>query len=277
MEKILFVTDAIKLNMQNLDFASFLCNLTHSRLTGVFLENLEQEERSREAIQHLAAAGSSPKATVRTMKDECCSDNIKRFEQACEVRGVNCNVHRDKGVPVNEVIEESRYADLIVINAETSFTQERESIPTKFAKSILSGAECPVVIAPDSFDGVNEIIFTYDGGRSSVYAIKQFTYLFPQLHDRKVTIFTVKDHGTDTDIHKYKLKEWLRTHYSNIDFVVMEDENTRARLLEHLLSKEKAFIVMGAYGRGMLSDFFNPSHASPVVKLVSQPVFITHY
>jgi hypothetical protein len=69
------------------------------------------------------------------------------------------------------LIEESRFADLLIIDAETSFNRGLEANPTRFVKEILQHAECPVVISPVSFEGLDEIIFAYDGSASSVYAI----------------------------------------------------------------------------------------------------------
>lgn len=277
MEKILFVTDAVKLNMQHLDFACFLANLTHSRLIGVFLENLEYEARSKETLQQLAVATAVPDASIRQIKDNYCEQHVKTFKEGCERRGVNCHIHRDRGIPVTEVVTESRFADLIVIDPAISFGDQRENIPTSFVQDVLKGAECPVIIAPDAFEGIDRVIFTFDHSRSSVFAIKEFTHLFPEMHDRKTVILSVTAPGNNMMEDKYKLKEWLRAHYEDIDLVVLEDKNLRAGLLEYLLAQKNAFIVMGAFGRGQLSSYFVPSHATPVVRLVSQPVFIAHY
>ncbi|HEY1166207.1 MAG TPA: universal stress protein [Chitinophaga sp.] len=277
MEKILFVTDAVKLNMQQLDFACFLANLTRSKLTGIFLENLERELRSKERLQQLAVASAVPGASIREIKETYCEQQIKLFKEGCERRGVNCYVHRNRGVPAVEVISESRYADLIVIDAGISFNDQRENIPTSFVEEILKGAECPVVTAPDTFEGIDRIIFTFDHSRSAVFAIKEFSHLFPELHGRKAVILSIATPGKTAMEEKYKLKEWLRAHYQDMELIVLEDDNKRAGLLEYLLAQKNAFIVMGAFGRGLLSNFLTPSHATPVVRLTGQPVFIAHY
>ena len=277
MEKILFVTDAVKLNMQHLDFACFLANLTRSKLTGIFLENLEWELRSKETLQQLAVASSLPGASIREIKETYCEQQIKTFKEGCERRGVNCHIHRNRGIPAAEVISESRFADLMVIDAGISFNDQREDIPTSIAEEILKGAECPAVIAPDAFERIDRIVFTFDHSRSAVFAIKEFSHLFPELQDRKAVILSIAAPGNIAMEDKYKLKEWLRAHYQDIDVIVLEDHNKRAGLLEYLLAQKNAFIVMGAFGRGLLSNFLTPSHATPVVRLTGQPVFIAHY
>jgi len=57
---------------------------------------------------------------------------------------------------------------------------------------VIGSAQCPVVIAPSANTVVDEIVFCYDGSPSSLFAMKQFTYLLPELTDTKGTIVQVK-------------------------------------------------------------------------------------
>jgi nucleotide-binding universal stress UspA family protein len=237
MKKILFVTDALKLNTKMLDFAAFLCNLSHASLTGISLENQEHEQ----------------------------------FQEICTRRGIDYTVHRDHGNPLQSIITESRFADLILLDVETSFTRERETIPTSFVKGVLAEAECPVIILPVGFAGIEQLVFSLDGQPSSIYAMKQFTYLFPQLREQRVVVISINEETTIPD----KLKEWLHMHYKSVEFV-SSPGNVRIGLLELVLQRSKAFVVMGAYGRSTLSNFLRPSHANPILRASSQPVFIAH-
>ncbi|MCF6405318.1 universal stress protein [Chitinophaga filiformis] len=278
MKKILYVTDVVKLEPSTLDFACFLCNLSHSKLTGIFLENLTNESRPVKMLKETAMEGGINVQTsnVEELKEQCMADNIQLFKNSCERRGVTGIVHRDMGVPLDDVVTESRYADLLLIDASTSFSVTKESVPTRFVTDVLADAECPVVILPESFESLKKIVFTYDGRGSSVFAIKQFTYLFPELKEHPVVVITVmEDRNRPSPEERYKLKEWLHDHYSDVDFIVM-DGNVKTGLLDSLLLRNKDFIVMGAYGRNAFSTLFTPSHAAPILKLVAQPVFIAH-
>jgi hypothetical protein len=179
-------------------------------------------------------------------------------------------------VPAREIITESRFADILVIDAATSFNKSYEGSPTEFVKDILKEAECPVIIAPESFDGIDEIIFTYNRTKSSVFAIKQFTYLFPGLKDKKVTIVQANEKGEWAGTEKYNFKEWLQDHYSSISFEILKGD-ADSELLGYLLIRRNVFVVMGAYGRTAVSQFFQHSRADILIKTVSQPIFISHY
>ncbi len=278
MKKILFATDAMQLNRQSLEFACYLSNLTHAELTGVLLESIQLKN---------TAAGSELKDiegdgdtylynAISASMETCCEENIRLFKEVCASKGIICKLQGDKGVTLETLIRESRYADLIVADVAATFSWKREDIPTRFIKEMIIAAECPVITAPSRFEGIDEIIFTYDESRSAVFAIKQFTYLFPELHTCKATILNVSVPGKLPVDNELKLKEWLQMHYSHIDTQTLEEEHETSRLLGQLLGETKVFIVMGAFGRSRLSGMFMPSHATPVIKMVSQPVFICH-
>ena len=278
MKKILYVTDVVKLDLSSLDFACYLCELSHSKLTCIFLENLVREARPAKMLKETAIEGGINVQTenVEELKEKCLADNIQLFKDSCERRGVTGIVHRDEGVPLDDVVIESRYADLLLIDASTSFSAAKEDVPTRFVTDVLADAECPVIILPESFEGLNKIVFTYDGRASSVFAIKQFTYLFPELKEHGAVVITImEDKNKPSPEERYKLKEWLHDHYSDVDLIIM-DGSVKTGLLDSLLIRSRDFIVMGAYGRNAFSTLFTPSHAAPILKLVAQPVFIAH-
>ena len=278
MEKILLAIDAINPDKNTLEFACYLGRLTKSKITGVFLENLAAEERSvLKQMQGMAYTDweVDEKSDEHKVKIELIEKNISFFKEGCINREVSYSLHRDRGVPARELIEESRFADVLVVDAETSFNKRYEGTPTEFVRDILKKAECPVIISPERFDAIDEIIFTYNGSSSSLFAIKQFTYLFSQLHDKKVTIIQVNVAGEWQDPDKYKFKEWLKEHYTDLHFEALKGK-TDTKLFDYLFKRKNMFLVMGAYGRNVLSGFFKRSHADLLIKTVTQPIFIAH-
>ena len=274
MEKILFISNGLELNTEALDFTCYLGRLTRSRITGVFLENLLEDAKPvLEKISGHSLSESENKAYEE--KKQMIASNIKRFEEACARRSVRSMVREDFGIPPSEVLLESRYADLAVISPDTSFNSEIESLPSNFVKRFIEKSECPVVIAPQTFREINEIVFTYNGSASSVYAIKQFTYLFPALDDTRVTILGVN--GKDlSEKEKNQFRGWLQNHYNAIGFEILQG-NPETELFKWLQTRKNAFITMGAYGRSMVSQFFRRSTAELLIKTLPQPIFITHF
>lgn len=276
MQKILLALDAHQLKMDSVDFACYLARLTRSRLTGIFLEDVLADRPDLAASIAYGVPLGNPATELSTEQAIAVTqENIRSFREACVCREVVTRVHRDRGIPVMEMIEESRFADIIVVDPETSFAHRAGSLPPRFVNDILVDAECPVVLSPSSYDRIDEIILAYNGSASSVFAIKQFTYLFPEYRDKKVLVVSVKDGEEETIEQSFKMKEWLREHYDQVEFHLLKG-NPTDELFGYLIDRKNAFVVMGAYGRNMLSRFFRPSHARLIMRTLNLPIFIAH-
>ena len=278
MEKILLAINPTKVNVNTIDFACYVAKLTRSKLTAMFLENLPGEEvPTLKAFHGGAYVESVVQSDLPGNKEQLIQwdQNVKVFENACRNRAVAYCIHRDKGVPTEEVISESRFADMLIVDAEMSFRDEPEVLPTAFVKEVLAKSECPVVIAPFSFYGIDEIVFAYDGSASSVFAIKQFSYLLPQLSNKKITILQVDENGDLPPVDNHKIRELLQNHYDGMGFQFLHGKASD-KLFNYLLLKKHAFVVMGAFGRNMLSTFFKQSTAELLIKTINVPIFIAH-
>jgi nucleotide-binding universal stress UspA family protein len=278
MEKILFVIDGNELSMPALDFACYLGRLARSTITGVVLEGLPVNEPVLARTHGLPSTNwkATDPSCANIRKRNSIDALLFRFKYACENRSVRYRIHCDSGIPAEEIVSESRYADLIVVDAATSFHRGFEGRPTHFVKDILKDAECPVIIAPENFDGLTEIIFTYDGSKSSAFAIGQFVYLFPELENKKVTLLRVNEDGEWTMNEKQRWTEWLQYRYSAISFHALKGD-VSDNLFDYLFGRKNCMVVMGAYGRNGVSRFLKTSYAERIIKTMSLPIFISHY
>lgn len=278
MEKILMAFDDGDSGKEALSFGIYLSRLTHSKITGIFIEN--QPAAEQPVLKNMYDGTYLEWKVDENSKEwqekmQRITQSIEQFQAFYSNHDIPTSVHRDKGVPVKELIAETRYADLLVLDAATSFKNKFEKLPTAFVEDMLAKAECPVVIAPGTFDGIDEIVFAWDGSQSATFSIKLFTYLFPQLSNKKAIMVQASEREADNAAGKLKMQEWLEHHYTNIQWEELPGEAETA-LFGYLLKKRKVFIVFGAYGRNVVSRFFRHSHAEKVIKTVAQPIFIAH-
>lgn len=272
--KLLLAVSSEELSGVSVNFACYIANLTKSKLTGLFLE-----EKITEVVHEEEATSSAnePTNTTTYAIKKPCGPNISRFVDACTIREAKYNIQETRCVSVKDLVVETRFADLLIISAKQSFADVVQSAPTKFIKRLLAEAECPIVIAPESDSNtvIKEILFAYDGNPSSVFAIKQFTYLFPCYRDVKLHIVEVSKNGAAIGEH-YKIREWAKEYYTNVFFEALSGDE-ESRLLEVMLGKENTMVIMGAYGREGLSALMKKSHAEPLIKVITQPIFIAHH
>ncbi|MDP4129872.1 MAG: universal stress protein [Bacteroidota bacterium] len=278
MKNILLAVNAAKLEMNAVEFACYTANLSHSKLTGVFLENIHEprlpELRTFHGLPFVETIIADDIPQNREM-EKSFQNNIRLFNEACVNRGVCSYAHLDRDAPVKAAIAESRFADMIILNAETSFKSEPENIPTAFVKEVMAKSECPVILSPLSFEGIDELLFAYDGSLSSVFAIKQFIYLFPELENKRVTILHVEDESSHQP-EQNQIEGLVKAHYADVSFHVLQGK-AKDELFSYLLGKQNTFVVMGAFGRSLVSDLFRPSAAGLVVRVINLPIFIAHH
>jgi len=77
-------------------------------------------------------------------------------------------------------------------------------------------------------------------------------------------------------VERERVGELLQMHYSVIGYHRLKG-HAGNELYRYLWAKKNVFVIMGAFGRSMFSDFFKHSTAELVVETINLPVFIAHH
>ncbi|TWF42296.1 hypothetical protein FHW36_10251 [Chitinophaga polysaccharea] len=269
MEKILLVMCGAAPTKNALNFACYLSDMTRSKLVGFFFETAVYTlEPEWQGIEGNRDKEMPPQVTE-------IKSYMQGFEQTCETRGIPVSVRYLVDDIAESIIEESKFADLIIADAAISIHSKTQESPSPLLQHLLVAAQCPVIIAPSSFTPIHEVVYCYDGSASAVFAMKQLAYLLPELGEFRATVVQVNDEDIPANERKH-ITNWLSRHFESSDIVNLKGKSEQA-LFDFLLKKQDALVVMGAYGRNMVSRLFRHSHADLLIKTLPYPLFITHY
>jgi len=275
--KVLAVFDGLKFSKSTLNYAIQFAKEANAFLVGVFLD--DSMYRSYNLYKVMKTKGDIEEVMDRLdKKDQEKRDKaVIEFQKACGLAGINYTFHRNTGIAIHELKQESIFADLLVINDNETFNRFSENRPTRFLKELLPDVQCPVLVVPDTFRPIENITFLYDGGPSSVYAIKMFSYLFGEVTHTPVKIFSIKEPGTGTHLPNNKLmREFIKKHFPKAEYII-EKGNPEEQVLGHFRNKkENTLIVLGAYRRSEISRWFKTSMADLLMKELDVPLFIAH-
>ena len=276
MKKILAAFDGTRYSEGASKYAIEIAKATNSMLVGVFIQDMRYMNFTYAyAWDQPFVDFNSIEASQKEEKEKI-DLNIKLFHTACDAKGVHHKVHLDKGVPLQELLTESVFADFIIIDSQTSFFSLGDKNPSPFLQDFLSDSHCPVLIVPHHYTFFDKAVLCYDGSPSSVYAIKMFSYLFPELEDLKTIIVTVNEQSSTHVKEGWNFKDLIRVHFQNSEYEVLKG-NAEQELIDYLKRNgENAIIVMGAYGRNAISRLFHQSLSNRVIQEINVPVFITH-
>jgi hypothetical protein len=277
MKNILLAINPDKPSIPCMQFGCYLAKLTQSRLTAVFIE-----KHSAVKSPTLTTVFGVPYVETILASDlpgyakheEMRAIYMETFAKICEERGVRYSINQDLDYPLDGLIAESRFADLLLIARDTSPQDNVGKSPSEFVKDVIAAAECPVMVTPITFTDIDQLVLAYDESSSSAFAVKQFSYLFPELDELKLTMLHVIENENEIQIKK--LSNWLSAHYNCADFKTMTGQ-ARSELYKYLFNRKKTLVIMGAYGRNSLSTLLSSSTADSLLETLDLPFFFAHH
>ncbi len=275
MKKIIAAFDGLKFSESTKEYAITLAKSSNAHLTGVFLDDITYT--SYKIYELVGKEGVSvEKQNILDKKDEQKRKlSEKNFDQACQQNGLNYSVHHDHKIAIRELLHETIYSDLLLIDANETLTHYEEEPPTRFVHRLLTETHCPVLLVPEKYRPVEKIILLYDGEPSSVYAIKMFSYLLHSLKHLPAEVLSVKTINQTLHLPDNKLmREFMKRHYPDADYTVLKGE-ARSKIPFYLKSQhENILVVLRAYHRGTISRMIDESMADILMKDLKVPLFI---
>jgi hypothetical protein len=131
-------------------------------------------------------------------------------------------------------------------------------------------------VVPEKFEFPVRTILAYDGSASSVYAIKQFAYLFPEMATNEAVLIYANEKLTESALpEESNIEELAARHFTDLTLVRLEAD-PKKYFASWLLENKNAILVSGAFGRSGVSRLFRKSFVTDAIRDHRLPVFIAH-
>lgn len=276
MKKIIVAIDGLQYKPETIKFAITMANHLQAHLVGIFLNDRTYHSYKMYGID-AGKVMTDKEIEAAEVKDlSLRKEAIQDFEEACELHRLPFSIRENKNIALPELIHESIYADLLIINSGEQFTHYIENRPSAFIRNLLEAVKCPVILAPDEYQSVKKAILLYDGSPESVHAIKTFCFVMAGFKNLEVEVLSVKKLSESLHLPDNKLmKEYLKRHYPHAVFTICKGDAERK--IPAMIKKEDrgTLVVSGAYNRGYISRWFRPSIADILLSMVKSPLFIS--
>lgn len=271
MKKVLAVFDGAHFSESSLRFISRLNELSPVLLTGIFLPSIDYTD-----VMVYYLSMSAPLYYPDVIDDESAiKTNIKKFEAYCIQHNIEYRIHSDYQVKALPAIKkETRYADLLVLSSELFYENLGEISQKEYLKDTLHKAECPIILVPESYAFPQSIIIAYDGSETAVFALKQFSYLFPELSNLSTVVVYASTNNDSIPDLAY-MKELAARHFKDVSFYKLEAE-PKKYFATWIADKGDALLVNGAFGRNSFSELLHKNFSWQVIKDHKLPIFMAH-
>ncbi len=269
MKKVLVLFDGEHFALSALDFANQLNQSERILLTALFLPPIDYTD----TLMLYAGGMAGPLYLPTVITDpDAVKKNEERFKEYCVRNGIEHRVHDEVYRSIPKVIAtESRYADLMLMTGDTFYVNLGEETQQEYTEDAIRKAGCPVVVLPAHNTEPQNLVIAYDGSPASVYALKQFTYLLPQLCKLPAMVVyasTKDDEIPDIDY----MKELCGRHFTDLSFYKLQADAKRY-FNTWVTDRGKAMVIAGSYATSRL---FRKQFVDELIKDHKLPVFIAH-
>jgi hypothetical protein len=273
MKKILFLCDGDNFPKGASEFIKQLGNKESVFVKGLFFTPIDIEQLI--PISYIPI--SEPYVKLKEHEKELVQKSQEYFVQECKSSGIRYQVHSYSKDWNKEILgRESRYSDLIVISEELFCCNTVDSQPNYFMEETLRLTECPVVVIPENFHAIERLAIAYDGKKEGMYALKQFTYLFPDFMELPAELVHIKNEKSEEIPDQDLLKEYTSVHFES-QFTSKLHFDPKKYFPSWLENKKNVLLVTGSYSRSAFSNIFRQSFVRQVIARHACPVFIAHF
>lgn len=274
MKKILIAFNGTQFSTAAFEFARELNERQPVLLTAVFIPQVSYSNLWSYSIGAMTAPVFAP--MIEQEDDDQLKENIERFQTLCVKNNIAFRVHKDfSDVALPELKHETRFADLLLLSSEKFFENMIGGMPGEYLKETVHDAECPVLILPENYTFPQRNIIAYDGSPSSVYALKQFAYLLPELSNNDTLLVYSKDENNLRLPDEEFVEELATQHYKNLTLLKLQLESKKF-FNTWLQETENPILICGSMGRSIFSQMFRKSFVSEIIADHNMPVFIAH-
>lgn len=273
MKKIIIAFDGSNYSEGALQFVDKLRDKGPVYAVGIFVPLVNLSALWSRA--HSEAKGSLATVLLEDEDTASVQENISRFKKFCQDRLISFDVHEDfNDFAIPQLKKESRFADLLIIGSERFYEFANRHGNNNYLDVVLHDVECPVMIVPEQFEFPQHTILAYDGSADCTYAIRQFAYLMPELHNNDTSLIYVCGKKEELPDEKY-IKELVERHYQKVNLCRLQADS-RDEISAWLQGRPASIIVSGSYGRSGLARVFHKSFVADIIAGHRLPVFIAH-
>ena len=189
----------------------------------------------------------------------------RRFNERARGEGIDASCEILQGPCDDRIVERMQSADLLVIGRNSAGGRDKNSLIGHTAETILLKTSKPTILVPAGAPLTGPIVLGFDGSPGSRIAAKLAVALANGLNESVHVFVDSKDKGRA--VARF---EEVRQLVGGLNVPVRETSSTLGRpdvkIVDTAKEVRASLIVMGAYGRNRITDYFLGSNAASVAR-----------
>ena len=259
-----------------LEYALWLASRLHARLVGVHVIDIVSIEGS--FLHDVSGSlGFEPYLDFSSKMREALHERgralLELFRTRCADRGVTCDTALPLGVVANELCDQARTADLVVLGHRGVNEQFSTGLLGGTTESVARKSPKPVLVCPSTFREVTKPMLAYDGSQRASAAMHTAAEVTSAL-GLPLTVVHVARDGGDGETVLAEARRYLAAYDVAVTYEVLAGP-PHQRIVEVLQSGGHDLLFIGAYGHSRIIEMVLGSTTEYVLRNSPAPVFLT--
>ncbi|MEN8183093.1 MAG: universal stress protein [Myxococcota bacterium] len=262
IETVLLATDGSEAASAAERYAIALTSRLRARLVALSVI----EDRIAEGLKGTGLPISAPplegvEAFVRTRAEAAC----RRVAELARAQGLDCASETPRGIADDRIVERAKSSDLTVLGRDGVHADHRSALIGSTVDAVLRKTSKSSLVVPRGAEFRGGLLLAFDGSPGSRIAARLTVELAGRLQQPVHLFVDSKDKGRA--VARFDEARGL---IGNLSVPVRETSSTLGRPDVKIIDAAKeagaSLIVMGAFGRSRITDYFLGSNSAAVVR-----------
>jgi len=259
-----------------LQYALWLAERTRARLTGLHVIDIVSIEGS---FFHdvSGSLGFEPYLDFSSKMREALQERgkvlLETFTGRCRERGIPCDTALPVGIIANEICDQARTADLIVLGHRGLNEQFSTGLLGATTESVARKSPKPVLVTPMEFKDIRRPLLAYDGSQRAAAAMHAAAEVTTALGLGLTVVHVARDGGADGDRALDEARRYLQSYDLEVTYRALTGP-PHQRIVDVLRDGGFDLLFIGAYGHSRIIEMVLGSTTEYVLRNSKSPVFL---
>jgi len=261
IETILVATDGSEAAASAERFGVTLARRLGARLSGI---TVVEDRYARPPADEGLGAPPRPEGIEAWLKAR--ADAVaRRFTGRARAEGLDASCETVQGIADDRIVERAQGVDLLVIGRDGEHAPYRTGLIGSTAAGVVRKINVSTVVVPQGAELAGPVLLAFDGSPGSRLAAKTAVELASRLEESIVVFVDSKDKGRA--VARF---DEVRRLLGSLSVPVREASSTLGRpdvkSVDAAREAGAGLLVMGAFGRNRITEYFLGSNATAVVR-----------
>jgi len=198
---------------------------------------------------------------------------LDTFARRCAERGVPCDTILAMGIVANEICDQARTADLVVMGHRGVNEQFSTGLLGSTTESVARKSPKPVFVSPMRFEEISRPLLAYDGSQRASAAMHAAAELTSAL-SLPLTVLHVTRDETGNDVKVLdEARRYLKSYGLAVEYQTITGY-PHQRIVDFIRERRHDLLFIGAYGHSRIIEMVLGSTTEYVLRNSPCPVFL---